>query len=49
MGLPNEENLGQELSTEHRTSGGDHKPQAIVYDPSLDEFNIVECEKLDGE
>ncbi|KAF6236763.1 hypothetical protein HO173_005054 [Letharia columbiana] len=46
MGSPNQEYLGQRLSAEHRTSNWDHKPQAIVYDPSLDKFETVERQNL---
>lgn len=38
-----DEDLGRQLSAEHRTSSWDHKPQAIVYDPSLDTFETEDC------
>ena len=48
MGSSNPENLGQRLSAEHGTSSGDHKAQAIVYDPSKDKFTTVERENLNS-
>lgn len=49
MASANQENPGQQLSAEHRTSSWDHKPQAIVYDPSLDKLETVKCENLNSE
>lgn len=49
MGLTNQDNLGRQLSAEHRTGSWDHKPQAIVYDPSLDKLETVKCENLNSE
>lgn len=49
MGSANQENLGQRLSAERRRSDWDHKPQAIVYDPSLDKFETVESGNLNSE
>ncbi|CAD6587529.1 MAG: hypothetical protein ASARMPREDX12_002924 [Alectoria sarmentosa] len=48
MASANQENPGQQLSAEHRTSSWDHKPQAIVYDPSLDKLETVKCENLNS-
>lgn len=49
MGSANQDHSGQQLSTEHRTSSWDHKPQAIVYDPSLDKLETVKRENLNIE
>lgn len=49
MGSAKQDNLGQQLSAEHRTSSWDHKPQAIVYDPSLDKLETIKREKLNSE
>ena len=38
-----EDHLERQLSSEHSTSSWDHKPQAIVYDPSMDTFKTEEC------
>ena len=43
MGSTNEDHLGKQLSAEHHTSSPDHKPQVIVYDPSLDSLDTAEC------
>ena len=38
-----EEDQRHQLSAEHRSSSWDHKPQALVYDPSSDEMQTEEC------
>ncbi len=49
MGSANQDNPKPQLSAEDRTSSGDHKSQAIVYDPSLDKLETVKCENLNSE
>ena len=43
MGSADEGHIGHQLSAEHHTGSWDHKPQAIVYDPSSDRFGTEKC------
>ena len=43
MHSSDEDRSGRQLSAENRTSSWDRKPQAIVYDPSMDSFGTEEC------
>ena len=43
MNSTDEDHLGRQVSSEHRTSSWDHKQQALVYDPSMDTLETEEC------
>ena len=49
MGSDNQKTLGERLPPEHHRSDSNHKPQKIIYDPSLDTFETVDSGNLNGE
>ena len=49
MGSDNQKTLGERLPPEHHRGDSNHKPQQIIYDPSLDTFETVESGNLNGE
>ena len=42
MGSDNQKALGKRLPQEHHRDDSNHKPPAVIYDPSLDTFETVE-------
>ena len=46
MGSDNQKALGEQLPPEHHRGDSNNKPLAIIYDPSLDTFEMVESGNL---